>query len=73
MDKDVLIRFIAFLEVTLGRLNSKRLTSFFALLVFLPYAPVFDTQLLACGAWLFLLLILNQNPRGDGLSVGDKA
>ena len=68
MDKDVLIRLIVAIETILGRLNSKRLTSFFALLVFLPYAPVFQTQLLAALCWLVLLLVLNRNPKGDGMA-----
>ena len=69
MDKDVLIRLIAAIETILGRLNSKRLTSFFALLVFLRYTTELDVQALGAICWLVLLLILNQNPKGDGLTV----
>ena len=60
MDKDVLIRFIAFLEAVFGRINSKRLMTLYGFLLFLLYskemtedAVYLGALMTACALWSF--------------------
>ena len=55
MDKDVLIRFVQFLETIFGRINSKRLMVFYGYLLFLLYSKEMTEMAVWCGAGAFLV------------------
>ena len=58
MDKDVLIRFIAFLELVFGRINSKRLMVIYGFLLFLLYSKEMTEPALWMGLGVSLLGLL---------------
>lgn len=54
MDKDVLIRFIQFLETVFGRINSKRLMTLYGCLMFLLYSKEMTEDAVLWGVLLSL-------------------
>jgi hypothetical protein len=71
-DKDVLLGAINAVKDILGRINSKRMISFFVLLWFLTSSTDGDSKLLGVGAWGVLILVLIKYPGGDSLTKESK-
>jgi len=72
MDKDVLIRFVQFLETIFSRINSKRLMVLYGYLLFLLYSK----EMTAAAVWygtgvsvLVLMLFMLKTPSDN---IGDK-
>lgn len=63
-DKDVLLKIVGLGE----RINSKRVFSFFALLVFLCFAPNPLAMWIGAGAWALLVVLLVWFPGGDSFA-----
>ena len=57
MDKDVLIRFVQFLETVFGRINSKRLMVLYGLFLFLLYSKEMTETAVHCGVLSALLTL----------------
>jgi hypothetical protein len=57
MDKDVLIRFVQFLETIFGRVNSKRLMVLYGLLLFLLYSKQMTREAVLLGTMASLLTL----------------
>jgi hypothetical protein len=64
MDKDVLIRFIQFLETTFARINSKRLMTLYAYLLFLLYSKEMTDSAVLYGTLVTILVLLLFMMRG---------
>jgi len=57
MDKDVLIRFVQFLETVFGRINSKRLMTLYGLFLFLLYSKEMTPNAVYLGSLVSLLCL----------------
>lgn len=65
MDKEVLIRFIDFLEKTFSRINSKRLMVLYGLLLYLTNSKLSDLSMwLGTGVAVLALLLFVVRPNG---------
>lgn len=68
MDPQVMIKAIEAIQTILGRINSKRIISFFAYLYFLTQVLNPLAMWLGTAAWAFLIIALWRNPGGDKLN-----
>lgn len=57
MDKDVLIKFVEFLQSIFGRINSKRLMTLYGLFLFLLYSKEMTTTAVYLGTLVALLCL----------------
>lgn len=58
MDKEVLIRFVEFLEKVFSRINSKRLMTLYAYLLFLLYSKEMTDKAVYFGTLVTVLVLL---------------
>ena len=65
MDKEVLIRFVEFLEKIFARINSKRLMTFYGFLLFLGFSKSMTELAVYCGLGGFFLTMLLLMRKGD--------
>lgn len=67
MDKEFLIACVDMVKDILGRVNSKRLISYFAFLAFLSTDPEPHNAYLAAGAFTLALILFMIKPKSSGL------
>ena len=58
MDKEVLVRFIQFLETIFSRINSKRLMVLYGYLLFLLYSKQMTDSAVWHGTWVSVLVLI---------------
>lgn len=75
MDKDVLIRFIQFLETVFGRINSKRLMVLYGLFLFLLYSKEMTDLAVKLGVLVALLALwsFERDKKNDVVSKAPEA
>ena len=68
MSEAFLLALVEMVKDILGRVNSKRLISYFSLLGFLLTNPEAHNTYVAAGAFVFVLILFMVKPKSSGLS-----